>query len=76
MCLFDQNQNPQTRRRSRAFIFAGMVCLTLGVLWQNLPFGLKAQPDLSDFFKGLLYGLSLAFSIGALFLARRSRFNR
>ena len=74
MCLFDQD--PSTRRRSSGFVAISMVCLTLAVLWQDTPLAHGSHLDLRDFIDGLLYGLSFGFSIGALFLARRSRFNR
>jgi len=73
MCLF---ANEPRSRRSGAFIAVSMCCLACANLWPSTSFSHALTPNLRDFFKGLLYGLSFAFSIGALILARRSRLNR
>lgn len=70
MCLFETS--PLTRRRSRAFTVVSMSCLAVAVLWQNTSFAHGMHPDLRDFFHGLLYGLSFAFSIAALIVGRRT----
>jgi len=66
MCLLNSES-----RTPRTFLLLGMVSLTLAIL---LPIALPARAlsvDLLDFFKGMLYGLSFAFSIGSIVARRR-----
>ena len=68
MCLL----NPEARtRRSRAFLALGMIFLSLAVVWPVMIPARALAPNLSDFFKGMLYGLSFAFNIGSIALQRR-----
>lgn len=71
MCLLESG--PVARRRSNVFTTISMSCLALAILWQNTSFAHGLHPDLGDFFHGLLYGLSFAFSIAAIIVGRHSR---
>lgn len=67
---------PATGHRGRGILLSlGMLCLavSLGSRALDLTFGLR--PDPLDFVRGLLLGVSIAFSLQAVWLGRRARRN-
>jgi hypothetical protein len=69
MCLFATEPHS---RRSRAFISVSMMCLVAAILWQNTSLARDLSPALRDFFEGMFFGLSIAFSIGSIVAVRRN----
>jgi hypothetical protein len=71
MCLLDRTP---VNRRSRILLVMGSLCLGLSGVMMFLSHHMA--PDLGDFLRGFLIGLSITFNLGAVIsggLARRNR---